>query len=58
MIVTFQVQIDPMNSERKFNEVELDHAKCHLNTFCSALESSFKDFIRAQMYVDGKVYKQ
>jgi len=55
MIITFQVQIDPL-VERDFTRDELNEISGEMNVFCSRLEK-FKEYIRCQMCVDGKVWR-
>lgn len=54
MTIIFQVQIDPLN-DRQFSPEELDLFDGEMNVFCSKLERISRDYIRAQMTVDGKV---
>lgn len=56
MIVTFQVQIDPLN-DKEFPLEVLQEMEGQMNEFCSALEKH-REFLRAQMFVDGKAFNE
>ncbi|MDE1766581.1 MAG: hypothetical protein KGI27_09985 [Thaumarchaeota archaeon] len=65
MVITFQVQIDPLtfygntwepNLDKQFTPLELATMKGDLDIFKKTLDD-FGEYIRAEMYVDGKVYR-
>ena len=64
MVITFQVQIDPLtfygntwepNTNRTFSSKEQAQMKELMESFVSDLDR-FNEYLRAEMYVDGKVY--
>lgn len=65
MIVTFEAQIDPLtfkgndwesNVDHKFTDIQLTSMKSLFEMFIRDLEV-YKEYIRADMYVDNKVYR-
>lgn len=61
MVITFQVQIDPINPEitvldRQFSSRELGIMQYEFEEFVRTLKE-FGEYTRAEMYVDGEVYR-
>lgn len=66
MVITFQVQIDPLkfhadntwepNTDYVFTPLELQTMRGDLDIFVKMLDD-FGQYIRSEMYVDGEVYR-
>ena len=65
MVVTFQIQIDPLtfhdntwepNTSKVFTKAELGNMKTTMDDFVDLLDV-YGEYIRAEMYVDREVYR-
>lgn len=68
MIITFQIQIDPLefgedndwkpNTKKKFNIEQLKQMKKQMTDFIDEIyTTSGREYIRADMYVDGEKFE-
>jgi hypothetical protein len=55
MTITFQIQIDPVDVNKEFNDKEIEMMSISMESFVSVLKYLTGEYIRYQMYVNEKI---